>query len=579
MKRFYYKAIPLLIILTLVLSSCSDAKISPTETSSTTNALATTALTSTALTSTATSPTTEAAFSKDPNLNPPGQYPICKTPIEITVGIAQNPSVSDYVDNKLTKALESKGNVKLVFEIGPAKDYPQKFEIMASSGSKLPDVVVGVDFSDVALLKYGQNKVIIPLNDYFQNLSFEFKEKMNEVQNKDLLKYMTSADGNIYNFPKVNEDLGNQFPNRGYINKAWLQTLGLKLPTTTDEFYEALKSFKTKDPNGNGKNDEIPYVGYSGPSSDGKPYEWLMNAFIYNDTKDRWIVNNSVLDVAYNKPEWRDGLRYVNKLYSEGLIAPVTFTQDVAQLKTLLGGDLPNKVGMVQALSGSHFGTKDNRYEEYQVAMPLKGPNGVQWATYINASMPQAGLVITRDCKNPEVAFRFADMMWGSDFTMAIRFGEKGVDWVPAEASDVSEYVSLGYKATFKTILVWGSVQKSHWMDAGPTFRSFENAGGRSGIPGVLNPNTLQYPNVANSQDKVPKEIVYNIIYLSDEMDKISDIRNSLNSYVNECATRFVTGDMSIEKDWDAYISELNKIGLKQFVEISQVAYSRTIGK
>lgn len=35
------------------------------------------------------------------------------------------------------------------------------------------------------------------------------------------------------------------------------------MPTTTTEFYNVLKAFKEKDPNGNGKADEIPPIGGS----------------------------------------------------------------------------------------------------------------------------------------------------------------------------------------------------------------------------------------------------------------------------------------------------------------------------
>ena len=42
------------------------------------------------------------------------------------------------------------------------------------------------------------------------------------------------------------------------INKTWLDKLGLEVPSTLGELEEVLKAFKEKDPNGNGKADEIP---------------------------------------------------------------------------------------------------------------------------------------------------------------------------------------------------------------------------------------------------------------------------------------------------------------------------------
>lgn len=42
------------------------------------------------------------------------------------------------------------------------------------------------------------------------------------------------------------------------INVEWLEKLYFDMPTTTEELKEVLIAFKTKDPNGNGKADEIP---------------------------------------------------------------------------------------------------------------------------------------------------------------------------------------------------------------------------------------------------------------------------------------------------------------------------------
>lgn len=46
-----------------------------------------------------------------------------------------------------------------------------------------------------------------------------------------------------------------------WIYKPWLEKLNLSEPKTLDEFYNVLKAFKEKDPNGNGLADEIPFIG------------------------------------------------------------------------------------------------------------------------------------------------------------------------------------------------------------------------------------------------------------------------------------------------------------------------------
>jgi putative aldouronate transport system substrate-binding protein len=66
------------------------------------------------------------------------------------------------------------------------------------------------------------------------------------------------------------------------------------------------------------------------------------------------------------------------------------------------------------------------------------------------------------------------------------------------------------------------------------------------------------------------------VTFNEEETDLINDIQATIQSYVNESITRFVLGDLDIEKDWDGYLRELDAMGLAQYMETSQTAYDRT---
>ena len=68
----------------------------------------------------------------------------------------------------------------------------------------------------------------------------------------------TDSKGRIY---AIADGRGKAYSGTGQhmlINKAWLDKLGMQVPTTRDELEDVLKAFKTEDPNGNGQADEIP---------------------------------------------------------------------------------------------------------------------------------------------------------------------------------------------------------------------------------------------------------------------------------------------------------------------------------
>ena len=67
-----------------------------------------------------------------------------------------------------------------------------------------------------------------------------------------IVDYMTQADGNISFFLSYAETATNPAYARMWIYQPWLDAVGMEAPTTTEEFYEVMKAFATKDPNGNG---------------------------------------------------------------------------------------------------------------------------------------------------------------------------------------------------------------------------------------------------------------------------------------------------------------------------------------
>ncbi|MCL2477850.1 MAG: extracellular solute-binding protein, partial [Treponema sp.] len=193
------------------------------------------------------------------NVNAPGVYPICKTPITLDIGIRQNTSVENYDTNYYTKMLEDKGNMTLTFDIFPSGNPgTEKLMVMVSGGATLPEVLVDFSFADDVMLNLGQEGVAIPLNDYYQNWAYEFPKQIQKVTNKAMWNWMHSADGNVYYVPFIQEQLGEYYSLRGWINQSWLDKLGLQTPVTTDDFRNVLTAFRDRDPNGNGKKDEIP---------------------------------------------------------------------------------------------------------------------------------------------------------------------------------------------------------------------------------------------------------------------------------------------------------------------------------
>lgn len=506
-----------------------------------------------------------------------GVFPITEKPATLKVMVKANPLVEDFAANRFSKWLEEKTNIKVEWEVVPEKSAQDKLNLVLASGD-YPDVIMGFGVSPAQQLIYGSQGVFLPLNKYIDQYGVETKKMFQE---NDYIKGLISApDGNIYSLPQVNQCYHCSVPNKMWIYKPWLDKLGLKLPTTTDELYEVLKAFKEKDPNGNGKADEIPLAGsiIGGSQID----LFLMNAFIYNNS-NHLLLQNGKIDVAFNKPEWKEGLQYLHKLYTNKLLDPQTFSQDDKQLKQL--GENPDVpiLGVAPAQNMgvfTQFFGSSGRWLEYVAVPPLKGPKGVQLASSDPWGISGGTFVITNKAKNPAAAFRWADAMYNREMTLNSVFGRMDQEWRWAEKTELG----IDNKpAIWKRLASFGQVQNIHWAQTGPSYRSNTLRLGEAMDPEKPNQEILLYNETKSKYEpyrQKQEQVVPPLFFNSDQSAEIADLQKIIGDYVMEMIARFVTGDADLTKDWDAYLKTLDGMNVKRYIQLYQEAYdSRSLKK
>jgi putative aldouronate transport system substrate-binding protein len=112
----------------------------------------------------------------------------------------------------------------------------------------------------------------------------------------------------------------------GLIRTDWLNKLGLQMPRTQQEYLTVLRTFRDKDPNGNGQADELPTGGRAGA-------RWMDHLFnmygvaMYEGYPD-WDIYNEQLTYSAVTQNAKDALTFIRQLYAEKLIDPETFLND-----------------------------------------------------------------------------------------------------------------------------------------------------------------------------------------------------------------------------------------------------------
>ncbi|GHU75606.1 ABC transporter substrate-binding protein [Clostridia bacterium] len=513
-------------------------------------------------------------------LNELGALPLVSEPATITYSLTIDTNIQDYETNDYKVKLEEAAGVKLQFEFFPATDQAQKFAVMVASGEPLADIVIMRGQSDSWVYQYGSQGIFIPLNDYYENSSYWIKKIITDNGLDGLLDNFIMPDGNIYTGPGYNPELGNEWDHRAWINKTWLETLGLSMPTTTDELYDVLKAFKEKDPNGNGKADEIPWMGCVNGWSN-QPQQFLMNAFIYYNDGSLFlnVGENGKLLSAVNQDAFKAGLEYMNKLVVDGLLSPLSFTQAQADFKTILENEDAQLIGALNSGSMSIYQTDSIRKQDMTHLPPLIGPEGVQYSTRAYQG-GQNLAYISKDAKDPELCFRLLDLMAGDPvFAVSNRYGSFGTDWTWATEEDKGKglYEAMGIPATIHVINNhWGQPQNAEIPNQVPWIRPYHY--GIGGMAWGGDPYDSQYMTAQAVPDyigKAPEEIVLRLVYTPEESERVTELWMPLYAYISESMARFITGDLQFSQ-WDEYKAELDAIGLNELISIAQVAWDRT---
>ena len=265
-------------------------------------------------------------------------FPLAET--ATITGLTNFPAGTESEPNNRTifKRLEEQTNVHVEWKTIQSDQWGEKIVLEMSNINTLPDFVFNAGFSDTDLLKYAKQGVIINLEEYIDkympNLSkvFELAPEYRTM--------CTDEDGHIWALPWI-EQLGYEktaiqtVGNMSFINTAWLDYLGLEMPTTVDEFEDVLIAFRDNAADLKAEfNIEGDIIPMSCIMNDGDQDPCiLINGFGegYGDP-DRGrhiaVTNDKEVICVANTEGFKKGIAWLHELYAQGLIDPEAFTQE-----------------------------------------------------------------------------------------------------------------------------------------------------------------------------------------------------------------------------------------------------------
>ena len=133
--------------------------------------------------------------------------------------------ITSYNEQLIWKEVENRLNIKVDWTTVPAADKSTLFSLAMSDSGNLPDFIV--DMSPLIYEEFGRAGALIALNDYIT------PEKMPNLyglleEYPDARASITSADGNIYFFPRIME-VATRYWSGWFIREDFLEEAGLLL--------------------------------------------------------------------------------------------------------------------------------------------------------------------------------------------------------------------------------------------------------------------------------------------------------------------------------------------------------------
>lgn len=492
------------------------------------------------------------------NVTPVGEYPIVNEPITITFTGVSNGAIPE--NNLFFQRWSETSGITLEFDFYDTWN-DQKGLVFA--GSEYGDIILnGLTISDEEM--YGPQGQLLDLTDLIENYAPNIKKVFEE--HPEIKAGCTATDGAIYSLPYIFYTATTQ-PMIAYFNGTWMENVGItKVPETTDELYELLKAIKEQDANGNGDpNDEIPLTSCGLTSIwdvictafTGMP-DANANGLSYNVDDNGNVIFVPTMD------EYKEFLKYGNKLYSEGLVDPEFATQSADQLRAKTQG--------MQACfySGSPTVCDPSTTDKQLSLSPLTSPTNDKKVCAPSLSYYTGCAAITDNCEDPVAAIRLLDMLYATPETaenevclQSAFFGFENQHWKYTD--DSKEYYEW-----IAPVTGFGDIRTQ--------------AIGTGNFPGYLNMMATPKGNSLMEQKCEQTELmqrpyedstnVYpaNVRLSGSDGERATILETDLFTYVNTTAVKFIMGELDIDAEWDNFQSTMEKYGLSELLEIKQAA-------
>ncbi|MCI5650413.1 MAG: extracellular solute-binding protein [Fusicatenibacter sp.] len=481
--------------------------------------------------------------------------------VKLKALIVSHPLTQDINNMKWLQEIEDKAGVEIEWE-QIYTDWDTTKSTRFAAGD-IPDLLFNATV-DSDYTTY--NGLFMDLTDLIEKNAPNIQEMFDEVPDTKVLA--TTKEGKIYGVPKFQ----GKWPETNttmFINKTWLDNLGLEVPTTFTELESVLEAFKEQDANGNGDTtDEIPFDFNGWFSGAYSPVNLLggLGIQLTNWGTDGYFAEDGQIKNYAVDERYKAFMKYMNGLYSKGLINENAITNDYSQFQSLSRGDADGN-----ATVGVTFGWEETDKFGQDLASQYVSFGPLTWDVdgntydtrwtydYSGLNMSSNRVAMSAKCSDPDAAMRFIDQFYDATVSVEGLFG--GITDGCIEQTGENSYKVLPPQDSSMDSGTWKWTMSM--ADNAPMYiRQDTEIEMTQDMDNALKEREV-YTEVLAKVD--PKKDYYPQMFMkysdADQNTMAMDQANIANITDNYWSL-WMTGESDIDADWDSYVESVNAAGM-----------------
>lgn len=476
------------------------------------------------------------------------------------MGLETEDSTRVWEDNQFFKRMEAATGITFTFrEYTNAADY-QRAKDEAFAGGELPDVFFKAQLTPEEEMRYVQSGQLVDLAPYLEEAAPNLYAILEA--RPDWRAIVTQPDGAIASLPILS---GAERQCCIWINRSWLDALGLDMPGTIEEYTEVLRAFRDGDPNGNGQLDEIPLSFISPWEAKFLLHAWGLTPNDYN----LYVDETGTVQFAPYDPVYREFVEWLKMGTKEGIIDADAFRMPQSY-RSQLYSDSSSDTASQPVTYGSFMTIAPytivdmDKTTDFAVLTPLAYEGERVYRRLLNG-VGRGTFAITSACDDIAGMLGWVDTLYTEEGGRLAFAGVEGEDYTLH--ADGTWKWDAGDDSMYLMTLVDTAVIANDTLTPGLEPAAF------------LRNSEITADNYTRRQTDTIRDMLvdpFPVTWPTDEAReaRIAELQLGLAECLDTAIANFAMGKTELtDETWQALLDELDALGVDEFVALWQAKY------